>query len=567
MVDIAALMKVFPVSGLRPQCVAYLGVFVEVPLPTWHNSISLLEPPAGQRVPYIDPMDALEQVLRREGVARGNAKVRARKAVARMKDRVRADRWVTFFDHEEPESRDCLPVIEFVAWLREERRRAEQLFAHPKLDVQVSEAMAREKMLVPSDLIRFFEQAAEIAASTPMFRGPDNWNKPWSLENSPTLPPAKAMIEFVPGAPWWEIVDEHDAAFTEIQFQRWREAIRPVAAELEKVLGEPVYHFSEENSETDDDNVHRFLILHWCCTYKPQSAFVRYLLKISGAKDVDELKTALIDPANYTHPFKMNDAFLGVEALSCHMDYLSPEVNKTVAVVFSTEEGREVAQSLLPQKIGATAFIVAPKELVTDAWIKQATRHCRRSTGYYLSEHTLHEQAFEILALADELCVIGNVKTPHAGFDLGLSQGAENLLWLAYDLGVDAEYFYLDRAQLANPEGCLEKRGVPERVAALKAQRAAFTRELKEIRLYNDYCSSGLWENGMLDYDLLDLPFPLLRRIVRWQRNFDDTVTPPDKSTAEWWERHDQEGIEIAKALQAAVGSEIPVKFFSVKDG
>jgi hypothetical protein len=113
---------------------------------------------------------------------------------------------------------------------------------------------------------------------------------------------------------------------------------------------------------------------------------VRYLLRVSGAKDIEELKAALIDPASYTQPFKMNDAFVGLEASGCggHIDYLSPETRKTVGVVFHTEAAREAAFTLLMQQIGAHAFIVAPKALATDEWVKQATRYCRDWTVRYV---------------------------------------------------------------------------------------------------------------------------------------------------------------------------------------
>lgn len=562
MVDVAALLKSLPVSGLEPQCVAILDGFSDKPQEKrWQDNIRFLEPPAGQHVPYIDPAQALEILLRRQDAALEEGQARAREAVARMRDEVANERWVNFFDDLEPETPDCLPVPDFVAWLRDEPCRENRLAAEMRVDTQSLKELNRKEVLVPSDLLDFFEQAAEVAASTPMFRGPDNWNEAWSLENLPTLPPPKAMIEFVPGAPWADIYDWGDWKATDNPFMRWREAIRPVALELEKALGEPVYHFADLNCDTDDDDVHRFLVLHWCCTHKPESAFVRYLLKVSGAGDVDELKAALIDPASYTQAFRMNDSFIGLETLFCRIEYLPPGKQKTVAILFSTPQAREVAQSLLAQKIGARAFIVAPKELATGEWVRQATRYCRDWTAHYLDDNTLGEP-LEILALADELCVIANEQTPGRGFDLKLSEGAEDLLWLALGLGIDAKYFHVERTQLMNPETSLEKRGVPARVAARKAQRAAFARQFKEIRLDNDFGSSGLWaEDGkMLRYDQLDLPFPLVRRIAAWQRDDDDHMTPPDDGGEAWWKRHAQEAFEIAEALQAVLGAETAVK-------
>jgi hypothetical protein len=70
MVDISALMRVLPVSRLEPDWVASLGGFIDVPKDRgWQERIRLLEPPAGQRVPYIEPVEALEKLLRRQGVA------------------------------------------------------------------------------------------------------------------------------------------------------------------------------------------------------------------------------------------------------------------------------------------------------------------------------------------------------------------------------------------------------------------------------------------------------------------------------------------------------------------
>lgn len=560
MVDISALMKVLPVSALEPDCVASLGGFIDVPKDRgWQERIRLLEPPAGQQVPYIEPVEALEKLLRRQGIAPEDAMARALDAVARMKEDVAEDHWVNFFDDLEPDSPDCLPLPDVVVWLRDQRRRVNRLASDLKLDTLGFKELASEEMLVPSDIVDFFEQAADVATRTPMFRGPDNWNEAWSLENLPALPPPKAMIEFVPGPPW----DDRDVDWEtqENPFLQWREAMRPVALKLERALGEPVYYFKELGDELDDDDVHRFLVLHWCCTHKPESAFVRFLLKVSGAKDVEELKAALIDPASYKHPFKMNSSFIGIETLSCHLNYLPPGVHKTVCVVFLTEQAREVAQSLLAQQIGAHAFIVAPRDLATDAWVEHATRYCREWTVRYVYDGKLDEP-IDILASVDELCVIANEPTPKSGFDLKLSDPAEDLLWLALDLGVEARYYHVERTQLMNPDTCLQKRGVPERVAAQKAQRAAFTQRLKEIRLDNDFGSSGLWddEGRNLGYDLLDLPFPLVQRIAAWQRDYDDTMNPPDMGDEAWWERHGQESIDLAKALQTALSENTVVK-------
>ena len=140
------------------------------------------------------------------------------------------------------------------------------------------------------------------------------------------------MIEFVPG-PYWdeEEYDEEGDDFScwldkRHPFFRWRESMQPIAARLEDALGEEAYYFADLHSEFDRDSVHRFLMLHWCCSYRPQSSFVRYLLAISGAAHVDELKAALTDPASYTHPFEMNDGIGTLETFTIpRFEWKSPE--------------------------------------------------------------------------------------------------------------------------------------------------------------------------------------------------------------------------------------------------
>ena len=206
---------------------------------------------------------------------------------------------------------------------------------------------------------------------------------------------------------------------------------------------------------------------------------------------------------------------------------------------------------------------MAPKDLATNDWVTQATRHCLACTVSYVYDDMLTEP-LSFLASVDVLCVIANEPTPGRGFDLKLAEGAEDLLWLALTLGVEAHYYHVDRCELMNPDTSLQRRGAPERAIERQAQRAAFTRQLKEIRLDSDFGSSGLWDDQgrMLPYDCLDLPFPLVRRIAAWQRAFDATINPSDSEDDAWWERQEQETLDIAQALQTAVGSQVAVKLY-----
>lgn len=66
----------------------------------------------------------------------------------------------------------------------------------------------------------------------------------------------------------------------------------------------------------------------------------------------------------------------------------------------------------------------------------------------------------------------------------------------------------------------------------------------------------------MLPYDLLDSPFPLIRRIVAWHSAFDDTLdavvsdTGPDEA---WKEAHDREALAIGRELKKILKPSIPV--------
>lgn len=558
MVDIAALIRGLPVSGLEQNPVAYIRGIVGTPGDrAWLDSITLLEPPAGRHIPYIEPSSALEKLLCREGSRHTDVRAIAGTLVTRMRAEIADECWVTFFDDCEPDSSECLPVPDFLMWVRRELGRLEQGTAALQSDMRPSRDSANEALSVPSEMLDFLEQAAQATRVVPMFYSPGNSGVIWSLDDMPALPSSKGMIEFMPCGPWTEIEGLNIRKPDDNPFLQWRESMRPVACELEKELGEPVYYFADLDDDFDDDFVHRFLALHWCCTYKPESAFVRYLLRLSGVETIGALKGALIDPASYKRErFHMNKAFSQLETLPCRFEYLPPGLQKTVVVLFSTLQAREVAEAILAQKINTNVFVVAPQELFTSPWIEQAMCYCRYQGGYYLHENTL-DSPLEILVHADELYVIADGPSPREGSDLRLSHGAQDLLQLAYELGIEARYMTAGHMELVNPQGALERSGAPERVAAAKAKRATYTRQLDALHLYNDYGASGLWTvGGMLPYDRLDLPLALLKRVAAWQRDFDVNERPYDETGSasnEWWERHDLEAIDIAKALQAAV--------------
>ncbi len=537
MVNLNALQKVLPISGLEPPWVAIIDGFSDKPKKNWRQeSIRLLEPPAGQHVPYIEAQSAMALLFKYQGIPADDAKAKAGDAWLELKRQFDSTQCIVFYDYLEVNTDECIPVPALIQFLR-------------------------DKNLVPVDVLDFLDRSVATVVDAPIFTGPDNLDAPWSIATLPDQPPAKAMIEFVPGPPG----DVEDDVIE--QFNAWRDAIRPVAEALESALGEAVYYFKVPDCDTDDDNVHRFLVLHWLCTCWPESTYVKFLVSSSGAKDVEELMAALINPDNYTQPFKMNDAFIGIETRSCRLEYFPPNARKRVGLVFSTEAARASAALLLLQKINCDVLIIAPPDIVPDDWVKTWTRHCRSWAIHYLRDGIVKEP-IEVLAQVDELCVIADSNCRNRKFDLCIPDSIEDLLWLAKDFQLDAKYFFADGWQLMNPETTLEKRNVPQRVMANRHWRESFTRQLKEIRLSCEFCSSGLWNDKgqMLAYDLVDLPFSLVRRIAAWQRDFDETENPPATGDDAWWEHHEQEELRIATALQEALGACPVVKLF-YKDG
>lgn len=317
--NIQALTRALPISGLAPQAIAHLTGFVDAPEGSlFPHRIPLLEPPAGQHQPYIEPIYALEAFLRHQGLPEMAAKKRALTATSKMRAEVADTHWACFLNSSQPSPPEQLPLPQFITWLRDQNSLSHQLD---------QAGIGNADIHIAPDILDFLEQVAQELPRLPQFTDPENWNITWPLIALPEQPPAKAMMEFF-HRPLWADDDDtnwvhspHAYYLVYLPFQRWREAMHPMAQALEAALGEAVYRFANLASDIDDDDVHRFLVLHWCCTQKPDSGFVRYLLKTSGAHSVEALKAALINPANYTQAYKMHDTSLSCMEVSPCPDF------------------------------------------------------------------------------------------------------------------------------------------------------------------------------------------------------------------------------------------------------
>jgi hypothetical protein len=269
-------------------------------------------------------------------------------------------------------------------------------------------------------------------------------------------------------------------------------------------------------------------------------------------------------------------AFPGAEALACRlMTYLPLGKRKIVGVVFSTEKARPVAESILLQQIGADIMIAAPENLLRDTksvWstqdfsLESSMRFCNQHLGSHILRNETMDEPVDFLARIDEMYVVADDKgRKEIPWDLNLSDSIEEMVWKALEFKIPTTLFSVDGFQQGSLEICLEKHGVPERVAAQNKAKRKYTSELAVVRLDCDWSSSGLWnERGqMISYDCIDLPVPLIRRIICWYEEYDSTL---DEATSgigpsdEWEEKHEREKRDIALGLQKTLGASIVVQ-------
>lgn len=287
------ILHALPISGIEAQFLADVDGLVP------GKRISLFEPPAGQWVPFVEPVATIAILLEYGGMPAEQAAGMAKTLYAELRSSLTLFERPVLYTYIRPDMRDISEYVPLSKLLK----------------------FFQGKRFFPGRVFIFLEQACETTISTPMFRCGDFGADALSLAELPDLPPPRAMTEFFVtlAADVLYTVLPIDEAEHEKLLTQWKETMRPVAEYLEKQLGEAVYYFADPDCDYDDDDCHRFLALHFWCSFLPDSSFVRYLLEATGLSDVEELKAALIAPANYTQPWKIVDAFSGIEASPiCH---------------------------------------------------------------------------------------------------------------------------------------------------------------------------------------------------------------------------------------------------------
>lgn len=298
---IEALLTALPLSGIEADWLARLSGF----LPKGSNieedmAIYFLEPPSCKHVPYIDPVGSLSILFRVDGMSAEDASVRAVAEFTALRAGLPVlERPRLYRDSEVMNVPECVSVPRFVSWVK-------------------------SRALLSESLIEFIEHTCDLVCRSKVYNAYDN--EQWRLDEMPDMPPPKAMFEFFIGlrsdiaweiAPKGPVPGEH----LPIQLLDWRDSMRPVVDRLEQVLGEKVYHFEDFDDDIDDDSCHRFLALHCWCSLLPESNYIRFLLEVTGLPDVEALKSALIDPRSYSHPFIFNEAFGGIESKCYRFQY------------------------------------------------------------------------------------------------------------------------------------------------------------------------------------------------------------------------------------------------------
>ena len=288
-INSTAILKALPIQGIESEWLASIDLGLEVEKESWARaSIRLCEPPAGgTRMPYVAAVDTICLILRHLGASPEVAQCRAVDLYEGWRGELSVYQRPILYG---PETGEALKPPEFVP-------------------VDALTAMLRAARVAPEELLHYMESAAVEVARTPRYELQWPPIARLAISELPQLPTPQRMIEFFVGLPAdlaFELYPEGDCWPCK-EFDDWRSSIRGVASELEARLGEQVYHFADPDCDIDDDYCHRFLALHCYCTLLPQSTFVAFLLEIAEIESVEMLKSGLVDPSNYGHPFEMNE--------------------------------------------------------------------------------------------------------------------------------------------------------------------------------------------------------------------------------------------------------------------
>lgn len=160
---IEALIQALPISGIEADWLARLTFSIAEK----DEDITFLEPPAGQRVPFVDPVDAMAVLFRAGGMAADEAHRRAVAEFALLRSDLKLlERPRLYQGIEVLNVPECVPVPRLISFLK-------------------------SRTAVSAKLIDFIEQAGDVTCRSRTYRWSDN-NNFKRLDEMPKTPYHKA---------------------------------------------------------------------------------------------------------------------------------------------------------------------------------------------------------------------------------------------------------------------------------------------------------------------------------------------------------------------------------------
>jgi hypothetical protein len=167
-----------------------------------------------------------------------------------------------------------------------------------------------------------------------------------------------------------------------ITFGDWRDEIMAIGRDLETVLGKRVFSHCGRRANKRDDRLHRWLALHYWCSFFPGCDFISYLCEAGGFSSVTALKSALLDPASYSYPFRQEWSYERI-AVDRVINFVPSDISKDytdrVGIVLEGAGALEKAAQIALEAPGAKIFLGDPQNVIDSHWIYEA---CKNAADY-----------------------------------------------------------------------------------------------------------------------------------------------------------------------------------------